>query len=272
MKQKLEQVRGVIIFLSDVYAKLHIRKIFKKVSFLLFIGTSSLFGQTSQKVERVKVVYDTKIENYALSLSQILNVGISESNKRNYKIPPKIELRILNTDRVTTYDNGGSIITLEYDTLSRFMPPSCAFFICGEIDKLGSLVFMKTLEIRELKKLNWMNQRFRTSWSVYFASNLIDAIYDKTSDTIWPTQYNFKIHGTENLKRISNDEKSPIYHEINAWIDLGNGIKFDTFTAFFTHFKKGGLSKEAFVKSLYKFMDAEVAKQWEEKYMQYVAL
>lgn len=244
----------------------------KKVSLFLFISISSLLAQTSKTVERVKVSYDAKIETYALALARILNVGVIESEKRNYEIPSQIELKMIYSDRRAIYDNGGRIITLEYDSLSCFTSPSCGFYIASEIDRFGSIVLMNSLKIKDLKKVSWMNKKFRASWSLYFASNLIDNIYDITSDTIWPTPYNFKKYGIENLKMISNNENSLIYYEINAWIDLGNIIKFDTFPAFFAFFRKNGLSKEAFVKSLYKFMDAEDAREWEKKYMQYAVL
>jgi hypothetical protein len=246
--------------------------IIKIVSLFLLISISSIFAQKKQKIGRVSVSYDTKIENHAVSLSEILNIGVNEALKNNYKTPTKIELKIINSDRITAYDNGGRVITLEYDSLSRFAPPSCAFFICNEIDKLASLVLIKSIGLKGMKKMDWMNQKFRTSWSLYFTSNLIDDIYDITSDTIWPTPYNFKIHGRDNLEKISNNEKSPIYHEINAWIDLGKCIGFDSFADFFIFFKKKGLSQEAFIESLYKFMSIEAAQQWEEKYMKYIIL
>jgi hypothetical protein len=237
-----------------------------------FLYSISAFGQVTAKMDRVIIKYNSQIEDYALALGRILQVGINEAESANFKFAKKIELNINESDRAIVRDNGASIISIEYDTISRFIPPKCIYFICGELERLGILSFMHVFKVKGLKKMTWMNQKFRGCWSIYFAGSMVDNIYDITSDKIWPTPYNFKEFGAENLNRVSNDEKSPIYHELNAWIDLGNHIGFNQFSTFFTHFKKSGCTEDAFLKTLYKFMRSDEAEQWVDKYMQYVTL
>jgi hypothetical protein len=49
-------------------------------------------------------------------------------------------------------------------------------------------------------------------------------------------------------------------------------IGFETFGKFFPCFEKGGCSKDAFIKAIHQFLDAETAKQWEDKYLEYIIL
>jgi hypothetical protein len=237
---------------------------------LILLHCVAVHGQVRKKIGSVEVEYHSAIENYALSLSKILDAGIGEAKNKGFKFPKKINLTLVETDRVLVRDNGSSLITIEYDSMDKFIPPSNAYFICYTIDRLGMLALMHIVQIKGLKKMTWMNSKFRYSWSLYFASNIIDPVYEQTSDTIWPIPYNFKKHGKENLDKISKDEQFHFYHEINAWIDLGNHIGFETFAEFFSCFEKGGCSKDAFIKAIHQFLDAEAAKQWEDKYLEYL--
>jgi len=235
--------------------------------FLILVYSVSLIGQVkSIKKDNLKISYDQSIENYALALSEILRVSISESKKIGFKLPKKIELSIQNTDRVTIYNNGSSKITYEYDSVFRFAPPRCAYSICRVIDNLGTLYLIKTIKIKGFKKLAWMDPGFKFYWSGYFASTMIDKVYDITTDKVWPIPYNFKKHGTENRIILSQDEKSPLYNTVNAWSDLGKNIGFAKFPDFFTFFRKNGCTEQAFIKAINKFMDKESAKKWVEKY------
>jgi hypothetical protein len=246
----------------------------KKILFFLFIGITfaftSIFAQTSKKTGSVKVTYDKNIESYALAISEILNIGVTKAKNYNFKIPKKLELKIMESDRVVIRDNGANTIMMEYDAISNFIPPKSTRFIWTGMQRLGSLIFIQVFKIKGLNKMTWMSSNFRHCWSAYFAYNFVDIVFDETTDAVWPIPYSFKESGTKLMYQIAQDENSPSYHEMNAWIDLVNNIGLDKLTAFFTAIRKGGCSKESFVLSLYKFMSVEAAKQWEEKNMKYV--
>jgi hypothetical protein len=246
------------------------KKVLLFLSIFLFMGITSICAQTSKKTGSIKVIYDKNIESYALALSEILNIGIIKAKNDNFKIPKKLEIKMIESDRIVIRDNGAKTITMEYDAISNFIPPESTQFIWSGIRRIGLFAFIQVVKTKGLNKMTWMSANFRNCWSAYFAYNYMDIIFDETTDAVWPIPYNFKEDGTKRMYQNAQNENSPVYHEMNAWIDLGNNIGLDKFTAFFTSFKKGGCSKESFVSSLHKFMGAEAANQWEEKYMKYV--
>lgn len=83
---------------------------------------------------------------------------------------------------------------------------------------------------RVLTKRRWMPDGVAEAWAHYIGSIVLDRVYEKRGETLWPEPYDYRADGTLRLrKEIAEKDGSPS----GAWLKLGEIIGISSFPRLF---------------------------------------
>jgi hypothetical protein len=171
----------------------------------------------------------------------------------------KAETRLFNDgqDRV--------FLTIRSKDELRRPADSGMFHLYGLCHEVGHLAMY-----RPIRDHSWMTSAAAEGWAHYIGSHIVDGVYAREGDRLWPDAYDYRAEGTKRLTReLAAADPGPISKGAGLWQDLAGVIGDRKFADLFRAWGKPDIPPanpgQALRKALLATGDAEKLTVWWDK-------
>jgi len=176
---------------------------------ILFIYSGNwVFAQSPQQIKFPHTIIDFKGTNnaYANAIGQIVETAREISkNEFGFDMPETVNVSIEcdATKKLQLWNDGNDRIYLVLSKPEQLHKPSetGVFQIYGFCHEIGHMAMYRTL-----KERFWMKGDAAEGWAHFCGSYIIDKVYEKCGESLWPDAYDYRADG---MKRLNTQLASP---------------------------------------------------------------
>jgi hypothetical protein len=183
-----------------------------------------------------------------------------------YDMPETIHVA-LNADpkgAVRLFNDGADRFSLSVKTDRDLKQPkqSGTFHIYGFCHETAHLAMY-----RPIKDHGWLSTAGAEGWAHWLGSSLVDAVYEKEGEKLWPDPYDYRADGTKRLTaQLSASKPSDVVQGAKLWGDLAGIIGEKAFPELFRAWGQVEVNpanpRESLEPALIQFGDAARLKAW----------
>ena len=169
--------------------------------FITMFWSLSFGNEQTFRMDNVVVNYSNIESNYAEALAKTAEAARAAAAEQfGFDMPQTIRFKVNCDSRETVrlFDDGADSLYLTIRTTSNLKKPSESgifhiYGICHEVAHLSMY--------RIIKDHSWMTSDAAEGWAHYLGSRIVDEVYKKYKDQLWPDKYDFIADGTVRLNR-----------------------------------------------------------------------
>ena len=160
--------------------------------------------QKTLRTDHVTVEYDeAKLEQaYPQAFARVTEAARKAAMERFgfTDVPEQITLRISvdPAQKCRLFTDGQDTFTLQLAGRRQLAPPAWSgiYNLYGMCHELGHVVMY-----RPIKERNWLTGAASEGWAHYFGSVIVDEVYEKEGESVWPEPYDYRADGTQRLNK-----------------------------------------------------------------------
>lgn len=182
------------------------------------LGSLNVSAEESYQKDHVVVAYTGVSEAYVHSLARTAELARESAiAKFGFDMPEKIyiDIRLDPKQHVRLFTDGKDHIFLTIRSDKDLLKPSQSgiFHIYGICHEIAHMAMYRLIPNHD-----WLSPDGAQGWSHYFGSRLVDEVYAKEGDKLWPDKYNYLADGTARLqKQIAGENTNP---GMKVWMEL----------------------------------------------------
>jgi len=195
----------------------------RHLAFLAVVATLALPVGAAEETFRADgvVVTSTGIgEPYAAAIGRTVGTARAAALALGYDMPATIHVRVTcGPDQETRlFNDGQDRFSLSVRSENDLRKPAVTgiFHLYGLCHEVGHLA-----QYRPVTNHDWMTTAAAEGWAHYLGSHLVDAVYAKAGQALWPDAYDYRADGMARLKRqLASRNPSEVAKGAGLWMEL----------------------------------------------------
>jgi hypothetical protein len=188
------------------------------------------------------------VDQYGFDMPDVIHVAVS--------LGPKNTVRLFN--------DGADRFSLSVKTERDLKQPSQSgvFHIYGLCHEVAHLAMY-----RPIADHSWLTTAGAEGWAHWLGSSLVDAVYERKGEGLWPDRYDYREDGTRRLDRqLAAGDPSDVARGARLWGDLAEIVGRENLAEVFIAWGQADVDpaqpREVLEKSLAQFGDAGKLAAW----------
>lgn len=137
------------------------------------------------------------------------------------------------------------------------LSPTVACQVYGYCHEVAHLAMFRQMNFRECQ--GFTTDAFGEGWAHYLGCRLVDEVYEKEGESLWPEPYDYRREGTNRLKRAlsSSTRPDPETRGAALWMELAPLLPESNFPALFAAWGRVDCEATDLGKVLYELSDGD---------------
>ncbi len=191
------------------------------VTAFLMLSSILLADEQIYRTDNAVVTYSGIETKYAEAIARTAQAArIVAVEQFGFDMPQTIRV-IVTCDpeqRVRLFNDGNDRLYLTVRTAEDLSKPSESgiYHIYGICHEIGHLVMY-----RIIREHSWISSDGAEGWAHYIGSRIVDDVYAREKEQLWPDEYNYLADGTERLKRqLAEPNPHDLLKAVRLWMEL----------------------------------------------------
>ncbi len=175
------------------------------------------------RTDNTVVTYSGIETKYVEALAQTVEVARAIAVRQfGFDMPETIKITVRRDprQRVRLFNDGNDRLYLTVRTAKDLSKPSESgvFHIYGICHEVGHLAMY-----RIIRDHSWITSDGAEGWAHYIGSQIVDGVYARKKEDLWPDKYNYLADGTARLKKqLAKPNPSGLMKAVRLWMELAD--------------------------------------------------
>ncbi|MGB2819608.1 MAG: hypothetical protein WBF17_01400 [Phycisphaerae bacterium] len=179
------------------------------------------------------VLYSGIDEKYAKAIAEVVEAARAVAVEQyGFDMPDTVSVSVTAgaAKRPRLFNDGQDRLYLSVRSARDLRQPrySGIYNIYGLCHEVGHLAMYRLIRDR-----SWMTTAAAEGWAHWLGSRVVDAVYEKLGQEVWPDRYDYRADGTARLKRQLASRPSAIAKGAGQWMELAGIIGPKAFVGLF---------------------------------------
>ncbi len=204
---------------------------------ICLICSTSRAGQL-YRMDNAVVEYENIDAGYAEAICRTVSSASDNCRGIGFDMPRTIKINVTcgSGQKVRLFNGGNDRIYLSIKSEKNLLKPadSGIHHVYGLCHEVGHLAMY-----RLIPQHAWMSSAAAEGWAHYLGSLIVDSVWQKHGEDLWPDNHDYSVDGTERLNaQIQDDGKTPVAKGAGLWKDLTELIEIKDVPAVFSAWSK----------------------------------
>jgi RNA polymerase sigma-70 factor (ECF subfamily) len=177
-------------------------------------------AQQTYRSDHAAVSYSGISEKHAKAIADVVEAARAAAVEQyGFDMPDTVTISVEcdPKKRVRLFNDGNDHMFLTLRTERDLLRPkySGIFHLYGLCHEIGHLAMYRVIRQRE-----WMSTAAAEGWAHYLGSRLVDAVYGKLGQEVWPDRYDYRADGMQRLKRQLASRPDEVAKGAGQWMKL----------------------------------------------------
>ncbi len=186
-----------------------------------FLIQATAASANEVKLDHVHVAFEGVDEAYARAIARTVEAARQTcSDQFGYDMPAmiRVHVSVKPTQSVRLFNDGVDTFSLSLRSQANLKKPAASgtFHIYGLCHEVAHLAMY-----RPIKDHSWLSTAGAEGWAHYLGSVLVDEVYKREGEDLWPDRYDYRADGTRRLDdQLANPKVSEVAHSARQWREL----------------------------------------------------
>ncbi|UCD51699.1 MAG: hypothetical protein JSW27_03530 [Phycisphaerales bacterium] len=214
-------------------------KCWRCILIVLIAADAGLAAESVHRTDHVVVTYEGIEQPYAEAMARVAEAARDIAVQQfGFNMPEVIKINAtLNTKQpVRLFTDGHDSLTLNVKTAENLRKPSDSgiFNIYGICHEVGHVAMYRLIHDRL-----WMTPAAAEGWAHYLGSRIVDEVYAREKEDLWPDKYDYLADGMARLnEQLARPKPSDTAKAAGLWKELVQIVGDDGIAAVFTAWSK----------------------------------
>ncbi|OHB69806.1 MAG: hypothetical protein A2V70_14720 [Planctomycetes bacterium RBG_13_63_9] len=178
-------------------------------------------GEESVRLDHVVVSYTGVSEEYAQAIARTVAAARAVAIERfGFDMPETITVTVTADPKGTTrlFNDGQDHFSLTVRSQQQLAQPSSSgiFHLYGMCHEVGHLAMY-----RPIRDHGWMTTGAAEGWAHYLGSRIVDEVYRREGEDLWPDRYDYRADGMKRLEgQLASSSPGDVSKGAGLWKDL----------------------------------------------------
>ncbi len=175
--------------------------------------------EKTYRSDHAVVSYAVISEEYAKAIARTVeaarNVAVEQFG---FDMPETITIKVHQGKHVRLFNDGQDRFSLTVRSEADLRKPaqSGIFQLYGQCHEIGHLAMYRLIPDH-----SWMTTAGAEGWAHYLGSRLVDTVFEREAEGLWPDQYNYLADGTARLKeQLASARRGATVEGAALWMEL----------------------------------------------------
>lgn len=171
------------------------------IAILLVLAAPALAAEETIRGDHVVVTYTGVDQTYPAAMGRVISAAHALAvSEFGFDMPPSVDLRVVcgPQEQPRLFTDGKDHFTLSVSAEKQLRKPAETgiFHLYGMCHELGHLA-----QYRLIPRHDWLTTAGAEGWAHYLGSRLVDGVYAREGEKLWPDAYDYRADGMARLTR-----------------------------------------------------------------------